>query len=238
VCGFGVRVFGRGRAPRAGGALICANHQSTFDPIIVGLSLDVRLNYLAKKNLFETPGLKQLIEYLDAIAIDRDGSGLAGLKETLKRLKRDEQVVIFPEGTRTRDGEVAPLKPGFVTLARRGQVPLVPVGIDGAYQAWPRTRSFPGLSQVVVVIGEPISRAQVEQLADEELVAELERRIRQCHAQARRYRLSSDWPRPLDPCPPTRAAGRLERQNGEAARSTRSAGRSEARLAAATATES
>jgi 1-acyl-sn-glycerol-3-phosphate acyltransferase len=190
VFGFGIRVWGRERAPRSGAALICANHQSFFDPVLVGLALDARLNYLARQSLFEVPGLKHLIEYLDAIPIDRDGFGLAGIKETLKRLKRDEQVLIFPEGTRTRDGEVAPLKPGFVALARRAKAPLVPVACDGAFQAWPRTERIPTLSQITVVIGEPIGADDVAKLADETLVAELERRIRDCHAQARRYRLN------------------------------------------------
>jgi 1-acyl-sn-glycerol-3-phosphate acyltransferase len=188
VWGFGVRVFGRKRAPTSGAALICANHQSTLDPVLVGLALDVRLNYLARKNLFDTPVLRQIIEFLDGIPIDREGTGLAGLKETLKRLKRGEQVLIFPEGTRTRDGEVGPLKPGFVTLARRAAVPLVPFGIDGAYQAWPRTRRLPGWSRIVLVVGEPVMPDWVQAHSDDELIAELERRIRACHAQARRKR--------------------------------------------------
>jgi 1-acyl-sn-glycerol-3-phosphate acyltransferase len=132
--------------------------------------------------------LRQLIDYLDAIPIDRDGTGLGGLKETLKRLKRGEQVLIFPEGTRTRDGEVAPLKPGFVTLARRAAAPLVPVGLDGAYQSWPRTAKLPTFARIVMVIGEPIMPALAATLSDDALVQELECRIRACHARARRYR--------------------------------------------------
>ena len=192
VLGFGIRVFGRELAPRDGTALICANHQSFFDPVLVGLALDVRLNYMARKNLFDVPGLKHLIQYLDAIPIDRDGPGLAGLKETMKRLKRGEQVLIFPEGTRTRDGEVASLKSGFVTLARRTSAPLVPFGIDGAYQAWPRTQKLPRRSQIALVVGESISADEVTALSDTVLVAELERRIRACHAQARDYRRSCE----------------------------------------------
>jgi 1-acyl-sn-glycerol-3-phosphate acyltransferase len=190
VLGFGLRVFGRQNAPRGGAALICANHQSHFDPLIVGLSLDFRINTLARRSLWDVPVLKYLITYLDAIPIERDGMALAGIKETLKRLKQNEPVVIFPEGTRSRDGEVAPLKPGFTTLARRAEVPLVPIGFDGAYQAWPRTQLLPGFSQIVVVIGEPIRPAQIAEMSDEQLVAELERRIRECHAFARRFRRS------------------------------------------------
>ena len=68
-------------------------------------------------------------------------------------------MLIFPEGTRTHDGEVAPLKPGFIAVARRSRVPLVPVGLDGAYQAWPRTSRLPRPSRLAVV-DRPADRAR------------------------------------------------------------------------------
>jgi 1-acyl-sn-glycerol-3-phosphate acyltransferase len=182
---YGLRVVGRERWPAAGSGLVCANHQSLFDPPLIGLTCARRMNYLARDSLFRVPGLKQLIAFLDAIPIDLDGGGLAGLKETLRRLKSGELVVIFPEGTRTYDGDVGPLKPGFIAVARRSRAPLVPVGIDGAYQAWPRTAWFPRPGQIAVVIGEPIWPDQIAACSDERLMAELEQRIRTCHAQAR-----------------------------------------------------
>jgi len=186
---YGLRVAGRENWPETGGGLICANHQSMFDPPLVGLTSSRRMNYLARDTLFRVPVLSQLITFLDAIPIDREGGGLAGLKETLRRLKAGELVLIFPEGTRTRDGQVAPLKPGFVSVARRSRVPLIPIGLDGAYQAWPRTAPVPRLGHVAVAIGEPISAEQVVALSDENLVGELARRIEACHHQARELRL-------------------------------------------------
>jgi 1-acyl-sn-glycerol-3-phosphate acyltransferase len=185
VWGFGLRVEGRENWPETGGGLICANHQSHFDPPLIGLTCSRRMNYLARDTLFRVPGLKQLIAFLDAIPIDREGGGLAGLKETLRRLKAGELVLIFPEGTRTHDGEVAPLKPGFIAVARRSRVPLIPVGLDGAYQAWPRSAKLPRVGRIGIVIGEPISPALVAELNDEDLLAELEQRMLTCHAQAR-----------------------------------------------------
>ena len=146
------------------------------------------MNYLARDSLLHVPVLSQLITFLDAIPIDREGGGLAGLKETLKRLKAGELVLIFPEGTRTRDGEVAPLKPGFIAVARRSRVPLVPVAVDGAYQSWPRTARFPRPTRLSVVIGPPIPPEQVAELSDEDLLAELEQRILTCHTLARELR--------------------------------------------------
>lgn len=181
---FRVRCEGRHWVPVEGGVLVCSNHQSFFDPVLVGLALDRRLNYLARKTLFRFAPFRWLIEFLDAIPIDRDGFGIGGIKETLKRLKRGELVLIFPEGTRTKDGNVAPLKPGFVALARRGRTPLLPIGMDGAFDAWPRNARFPRPSRIHVCIGEPISPETMAALTDEQLIDELERRIRDCHAQA------------------------------------------------------
>jgi len=157
--------------------------------MLVGLSLDRRLNYLARETLFDFAPLRLIIQSLDAIPIDREGLGLAGLKETLRRVKRGELVLIFPEGTRSQDGEVAPLKPGFSALAKRAKVPLVPVGIDGAYQAWPRNQLLPWVGTIHVHIGAPIPVEQAQAADERELVAEVESRIRHCYQVARRGRL-------------------------------------------------
>ena len=191
---FRFRVAGRENWPATGGALICANHQSFLDPPLVGLTCSRRLTYLGRTTLFENKLLAPVIRFLDTIPIDREGGGLAGLKETLRRLKGGDMVLIFPEGTRTRDGHLQPLKPGFCAVARRSKVPLVPVALDGAYDIWPRTSPLPRGGQLAVVIGPPISAAEVARLSDEELMAELARRIRECLDQARHYRQSGRSP--------------------------------------------
>lgn len=188
---FRLRVAGRENWPAVGGGLVCSNHQSHLDPPLIGLTCGRRMNYLARDGLFRVPGLAQLIHFLDAIPIDREGGGLAGLKETLRRLKAGELVLIFPEGTRTRDGEVAPLKPGFIAVARRSKVPLIPVALDGAFQAWPRTSRLPRPSRLAVVIGPPIPPEEVAEMTDEDLLAELEQRILTCHSQARELRVAA-----------------------------------------------
>ena len=185
---FGVRCEGRGRLPEEGGVLVLSNHQSHLDPVLVGLACDRRLNYLARETLFGFAPFRWLIKSLDAIPIDREGLGMAGLKETLRRLKREELVLIFPEGTRTHDGEVAELKPGFSALAKRGNVSLLPVAIEGAFEAWPRWRPWPRLNILQVQFGQPLLPEQAAALGDRELVAELQRRIAECHALARQKR--------------------------------------------------
>jgi len=185
---FSIRVRGREHVPAAGGALVMSNHQSHLDPVLVGLASDRRLNYLARQTLFGFAPFRWLITSLDAIPLDREGLGLNGLKETLKRLKRGEMVLIFPEGTRTRDGEVGVFKPGFCALARRANVPLLPVGIEGAYDSWPRKNLLPMPAMIHIQFGPPLAPAEIEELDDELLVAEMRRRIAACHAEARRLR--------------------------------------------------
>lgn len=185
---FRIRWRGREHIPATGGVLVLSNHQSHFDPVLVGMAFDRRLNYVARQTLFGFAPFRWLINSLDAIPIDRDGLGMSGLKETLRRLKRGELVLLFPEGTRTRDGDVHRLKPGFNALAKRAGVPLLPVAIDGAWQAWPKARPFPRLDVIHIQIGPPILPEEIARYDERELVDEVERRIRACLDEARRLR--------------------------------------------------
>ena len=187
----GLKQCGVEKFPTDGGALVCSNHQSYFDPVLVGAICNRRMNYLARENLFDTRFFGALIRWYDAIPVKHDGMSISGLKETLKRLKRDELVLIFPEGTRTQDGKVAPLKSGFCMLARKAKVPLVPVGISGAFEVWPRDKRWPRLSKVCLEAGEPISPERVADLSDDEIVSLLETRIRACFESATKTRLAN-----------------------------------------------
>ena len=123
--------------PKKNGMIIISNHQSNLDPIVVGCIMPRRMNFLAKESLFDIFPLGWFLRQVDTIPIDREGMGVSGMKETLRRLKRNESILIFPEGTRSRDGEMVPLKPGFVALAKRVKLPMVPIGIDGTFTSWP-----------------------------------------------------------------------------------------------------
>jgi 1-acyl-sn-glycerol-3-phosphate acyltransferase len=168
--------------------LVLSNHQSNLDPVLIGLACDRRLNYLARDTLFGFAPFRWLINSLDAIPIDREGLGLAGLKETLRRIRDGEMVLMFPEGTRTSDGELRSLRPGFCAVARRAGVPLVPVALDGAFEAWPRRQKFPRPAAICVVWGEPIAAQQAAQMTETELMVELERRLKRCLERARLQR--------------------------------------------------
>jgi 1-acyl-sn-glycerol-3-phosphate acyltransferase len=188
VAVFRIRVFGREYIPQHGGAIVISNHQSHLDPVLVGLACDRRLNFVARDTLFGFPPFRWLIKSLDAIPIDREGSGLGGLKESLRRLKDGEMLLIFPEGTRTRDSNVGTLKPGFLALARRAKVPLLPVAIDGAFDSWPRTNLLPQPALIHIRYAQPLCPEEMSKLDDEALLAEVDRRLRAAHAAAREGR--------------------------------------------------
>ncbi len=185
-----IRIHGERNIPEEGGLMLLANHQSHLDPPFIGSACRRRMNFLARKTLFQPP-LSWLIGSLDAIPLDQEGIGLSGIKETLKRLKGGEPVLIFPEGSRSWDGEMQPLMPGFCALARRSRVPLVPAGIAGAHEGYARGTRLPRTGCVHIVFGRPIQPEEIAGLADEQLLALVEERIRDCFFEARRRRRRS-----------------------------------------------
>ncbi len=185
---FQVRVCGREHVPASGSVLVLSHHQSHLDPVLIGLACDRRMNFLARQSLFGFAPFRWLINSLDAIPLDREGLGIGGLKESLRRLKQNEMLLIFPEGTRTPDGEVGRLMPGFLALARRTKVPLLPVAMDGAYDSWPKRNLLPKPAMVYIHYGPAIFPDEAATFDDAALLAEIDRRVRACHAAAREHR--------------------------------------------------
>jgi 1-acyl-sn-glycerol-3-phosphate acyltransferase len=174
---FGFRYTGRSNVPKTGPVLFVANHQSHLDPVLVGLACPRRLKYLARHDLFFWP-FSWWIRALGAVPIDRTRGAVGGMKTTLKLLQQHEAVLVFPEGSRTYDGQLQPLKSGFCLLARRSGATIVPVAIDGAYDAMPRGSAFPRSRPIWLTFAAPIARGQAAQLSDDQLVLLVERSIR------------------------------------------------------------
>jgi 1-acyl-sn-glycerol-3-phosphate acyltransferase len=139
---FRTRYSGEANVPRTGGALLVSNHQSHLDPPVIGAGCPRQMSYLARVTLFRFSPFGWLLQSVGGIPIDRDGSALAGIRATLQALQQGEMVLVFPEGTRSRDGNLGIFKPGLAMVARRAKVPILPAAITGAYDAWPRTRHF------------------------------------------------------------------------------------------------
>jgi 1-acyl-sn-glycerol-3-phosphate acyltransferase len=172
----------RGRIPRTGPVLLLGNHQSFFDPIGFGVASPRPLVYLARKTLFTPPWFGWLISSLLAVPVDQEGVAKEGLKAVLKRLQAGEAVLIFPEGTRTETGALSPLKPGIQLLIKRLRMPIVPVGIAGAFEAMPWWHKVPklsplfgevGRSAIAVSVGEPIDSERYVNMPREQMLAEL-----------------------------------------------------------------
>ncbi len=183
---FEVRYSGQENIPRNGGVLVASNHQSHLDPPLIGGGCKRHMSYLARDSLFRFAPFAWLIHSFGAIPIDREGLGLSGVKETLRRLKQGKMVLVFPEATRTRDGEIGRFKPGFASMAVRSNAAILPAAIEGAYQAWPRRRRFPGFGLIHVHFGRPLLPCEFGNRSERELVEEVERRVRECQALVRR----------------------------------------------------
>jgi 1-acyl-sn-glycerol-3-phosphate acyltransferase len=151
-----LRVSGLENIPRTGGCLLAANHQSYLDPPLVASVLPREMHFMARRSLFRNPVFRALIVRYNAFAIERDRADVKGVKSAIERLEAGNILLVFPEGTRTRDGSVGPMKAGIGLLAERAAVPIVPVLIAGAHKVWPKGRIFPGLGSIRISFGKPI----------------------------------------------------------------------------------
>lgn len=183
-----IRVHRLGNYPDNDGMLICSNHQSFLDPLVLGVVCPRPVNYLARQSIFKFSPLGWFLEWNDTIALDLEGSGIRGMKTTLGRLKRGETVIMFPEGTRSSDGEFHQLMHGFCTLAKRAKTTLMPIGIDGAFQAYSRHQKIPQFGTIHAVMGKPIPFEEYGSLTNQQISDLLQGRIRDCFEQARERR--------------------------------------------------
>jgi 1-acyl-sn-glycerol-3-phosphate acyltransferase len=135
---FDLKVYGIRHVPRSGGVLIVSNHQSYLDPVVLGSQLPRPLSFLAKSELFEAPRFGWLIRQLNAFPVRLGEGDVGAVKETIRRLQEGHALNIFPEGSRSSDGEIAPIESGIGLIVRRAGVPVVPAAIHGSFDAWPR----------------------------------------------------------------------------------------------------
>lgn len=150
---FDLRAYGVENVPAMGGAVLAANHQSFLDPPIIAAPLTRPVSFMAKSELFTNPYFGLLIRNLHAYPIRQGRGDRAAIAETVRRLEEGYLVNIYPEGSRTENGELQPLQPGLALVVRRAKVPVVPVAIEGSFAAWPRERRLFRPHPVTVVYG-------------------------------------------------------------------------------------
>jgi 1-acyl-sn-glycerol-3-phosphate acyltransferase len=152
---FGMRVIGRENLVTEGPVLLAANHESFLDPPLIGLIYPDEVRFLARKSLFK--GLfGPVIRGWNAVPIDQDRPDIAGLKGIIKRLRQGEKVLVFPEGQRTVDGELAQGQPGIGLIVSKAGAPVQPIRISGARQALPRGTKRLRFHPITVSIGKPL----------------------------------------------------------------------------------
>ncbi len=150
------RVFNAERVPLTGPVILASNHASFLDPPLVGAGLKRGINYLARENLFRFPVVGWVLHQWQVVPVDREGGGAKGLKAILDRLLAGGAIILFPEGTRTRDGNLQPARSGIGLTVIKSSAPVVPVRVFGTFQAYGRQMRFPRPHRVAVKYGRPM----------------------------------------------------------------------------------
>ncbi len=144
---FRFKVIGKENIPKEGRIIICANHISNIDPVTLGLAVPRPIRFMAKKELFEKKFVKGLVEKLGAFPVDRKKVDLSAIRTSMKVLKNEEVLGIFPEGTRVKVPDIEKAKPGITLISIKAEAPIVPVYIDSNYKPF---------RKLVVKIGKPM----------------------------------------------------------------------------------
>lgn len=153
---FGFRIIHRERMIRTGPVILAANHQSFLDPPLVGNAADRAIFFLAKKSLMDVPVLGWLLPKLNVIPVNLEGGDRSALKALIRVLGAGECALVFPEGTRTPDGNLQPAEPGLGLIIAKTHAPVVPARIFGAFDAWPIGGKLHLFRKITVVLGDPI----------------------------------------------------------------------------------
>jgi 1-acyl-sn-glycerol-3-phosphate acyltransferase len=149
-------VFNPERVPLTGGVILASNHASFLDPPLVGSGLHRDINYLARESLFRFPGIGALLRSWNSVPVDRDGGGAAGLKAILERLLAGGGIILFPEGTRTTDGQLQKARSGIGLTVIKSNAVVIPVRVFGTFEAYGKNHKFPRPKKVAVKYGEPM----------------------------------------------------------------------------------
>jgi 1-acyl-sn-glycerol-3-phosphate acyltransferase len=160
---YGLKVEGADYCPRTGGCVVVSNHQSYFDPPLLGVALPRMLIYTPRTSLGKSRIYRLLTWGLDLEPVARDGRDVGAARRMIERVRAGEVLVLFPEQTRTRDGCLGSITPGFHMIAARAPAPVLPVVIDGAFDAWPRARRLPRVfGRIRIRVGPPFEVKDLE----------------------------------------------------------------------------
>jgi 1-acyl-sn-glycerol-3-phosphate acyltransferase len=144
------------RVPLTGSVILAGNHASILDPPMIGAPLNRQINYLARESLFRIPGVGWLFRQWNAVPLDRDGGSASGLRIIIDRLNQGNAIILFPEGTRSRDGKLQPARSGIGLIVIKSTAPVVPARTFGTFEALGRDMKIPRPHKVRVKYGQPM----------------------------------------------------------------------------------
>ncbi len=163
------KIVGKENLPKDGGALLCPNHVSNLDAAVIVAMFKRKINVLAKEELFKNGFLCWIADLFGIYPVKRGKADMQAIKISLTLLKRNELLLMFPEGT--RNGMAKGIKPknGAVLIAATAGKPIIPIGIQG---------SFKPFTKVIVNIGKPIDYSKLkEEVKDKEQASELTKEL-------------------------------------------------------------
>lgn len=138
--GFRIEVDGKENITGEDKLIICSNHISLLDPIILAITFNRQIHFMAKKELFEIPIIGKIFYMIGCIPVDRSKADLKSVRESLKILKEDRVLGIFPEGTRVKEVSEDNVKDGIGLMANRGKSNILPVYIDTEYKIFRKVK--------------------------------------------------------------------------------------------------
>lgn len=151
---FHFEVKGRENIPKSGGFVLVSNHSSFLDPIFLSISCPRVLNYMARDSLFRNPLFGWWLLDVGVFPVKRWSGDLPAIRAAVRRLKAGRGLGLFPEGTRSPDGQIRDFSQGFALLADKAGVPMVPARVIGSYKAFGKGSRMIRPVKVRVVFGE------------------------------------------------------------------------------------
>ncbi|HEY2103256.1 MAG TPA: lysophospholipid acyltransferase family protein [Chthoniobacterales bacterium] len=153
---FRYRVLHPERMIQTGPVILAMNHQSYLDPPLAGIACQRAIYFLARKTLLQIPVLGRILPKVNVIPVDQERGDRSALKALLRILRAGEAALVFPEGSRTLDGDLQPAQPGLGFIIAKTLAPVVPMRIFGAHEALPRGGGRLRFHPITVVVGNPI----------------------------------------------------------------------------------
>jgi len=142
-----MEIIGIENLPESGGLIIASNHVSYLDPAVLG-----KIYFIAKKEVFKYTFVSFILKSLNAFPIDRENVDMIAFKKAINILKEEKVLGIFPEGTRSSNGELQELKLGVIKIAIKTGIPILPVAIIGTHKIYPRGIIFPILFKHKIIV--------------------------------------------------------------------------------------